>query len=172
MANKKNDFTAQMKKNGGYFHDIITNTLHITKDFERNANRIGTWQCAIVDHLMLKSATKPAIEVHKRTRAHRLTYKMMKVFISKMPDAEANFAEYNRIVLKSKVAHNPYKEVLTWFETKFPYYKDLKAEKDGKLVWNALDEYRKALEQQATRKAGNILPFPQTAEAHDEATGS
>ena len=172
MANKNNTFIAQMKKNGGYFHDITTNTLHITKDFERNANRIGTWQCAVMDSLTLKSAAKPTVEVHSHKRAPRLTYKMMEVFISKMPDAEANFAAYKKVCLTSKVARNPYKEVLTWFETKFPYYKDLKAEKDGKLVWNALDEYRKALEQQATRKAGNILPFPQTAEAHDEATGS
>lgn len=165
---KKSDFTfaAQMKKNGGYFHDITTNTLHITKDFERNANRIGTWQCAVMDSLMLNAATKPTVEVHTHKRAHRITYAMMEVFISKMPDAEANFVEYNRVILKSKVARNPYKEVLNWFEATFPYYGDLKAEKDGKLVWNALDEYRKALEEQAAR-TNNIVSLPQNAaEAH------
>ena len=173
MATKKSfPYASQMKKNGGYFHDITTNTLYITKEFERKANQVGTRECRIMDDLMLRSGNKLTVEVITHKRAPRITYAMMEVFISKMPDAEANFAEYNRIVLKSKVAHNPYKEVLTWFETKFPYYKDLKAEKDGKLVWNALDEYRKALEQQAARKSGNILPFPQTAEGYDEATGS
>lgn len=172
MAYKKNDFTAQMKKNGGYFHDIITNTLYMTNAFCRKSNQFGTRECRIMDDLMLRSGNKLTVEVITHKRAPRITYAMMEVFISKMPDAEANFTEYNRVCLQSKIARNPYKEVLTWFKTKFPCYKDLKAEKDGKLVWNALDEYRKALEQQAARKAGNILPFPQTAEAHDEATGS
>ena len=169
---KKSDFTfaAQMKKNGGYFHDITTNTLHITKDFERNANRIGTWQCAVMDSLTLKSSSKPTVEVHSHKRAPRLTYKMMEVFISKMPNAEANFAEYNRVVLKSKVARNPYKEVLNWFEETFPHYGKLTIVKDDKLVWNALDEYRKAMEQQAARKANNIVILPQNeVEAHDYA---
>lgn len=158
---KKSDFTfaAQMKKNGGYFHDITTNTLHITKDFERNANRIGTWQCAVMDSLTLKSSSKPTVEVHTHKRAPRLTYKMMEVFISKMPNAEANFAEYKRVVLKSKVARNPYKEVLNWFEETFPYYGKLTLKKDDKLVWNALDEYHKAMEQQAVR-ANNIVSLP------------
>ena len=131
MANKNNNtFIAQMKKNGGYFHDITTNTLHITKDFERNANRIGTWQCAVMDSLTLKSSSKPTVEVHTHKRAPRLTYKMMEVFISKMPNAEANFAEYSRIVLKSKVARNPYKEDLNWFEETFPHYGKLTIVKD------------------------------------------
>lgn len=167
---KKNGFTfvSQMKKNGGYFHDITTNTLHITKEFENKANRIGTWQCAVMDSLMLKSAVKPAIQVHTHKRAPRLTYKMMEVFISKMPNAKANFIEYERVVLKSKVARNPYKEVLNWFEATFPYYGELKAEKDDKLVWNALDEYRKALEQQAAR-TNNIVSLPaKTVEATHE----
>lgn len=162
MANKNNNtFIAQMKKNGGYFHDITTNTLHITKDFERNANRIGTWQCAVMDSLMLKSATKPTVEVHTHKRAPRLTYKMMEVFISKMPNAEANFAAYKKVCLTSKVARNPYKEVLNWFEETFPHYGKLTIVKDDKLVWNALDEYRKAMEQQAARKANNIVILPQ-----------
>lgn len=171
MANKNNNtFIAQMKKNGGYFHDITTNTLHITKDFERNANRIGTWQCAVMDSLTLKSSSKPTVEVHTHKRTPRLTYKMMEVFISKMPNAEANFAEYNRVVLKSKVARNPYKEVLNWFEETFPHYGKLTIVKDDKLVWNALDEYRKAMEQQAARKANNIVILPQNeVEAHDYA---
>jgi len=174
MATKKFcPTTTQMKKNGGYFHDITTNTLHITKEFERNSNRIGTWECAVMDNLMLKFAAKPTVEVHSHKRTPRLTYKMMEVFISKMPNAEANFAEYSRIVLKSKIARNPYKEVLNWFEATFPHYGKLTVVKDDKLVWNALDEYRKALEQQAARKANNIVVLPQNAEeAHDDSVSA
>ena len=92
--------------------------------------------------------------------------------ISKMPNAEANFAEYQRIVLKSKIAKNPYKEALTWFEATFPFYGNLKVEKEGKLVWNALDEYRKALEEQKARKANNIVVFSQKVEANTNVAAS
>lgn len=173
MATTKSfPYASQMKKNGGYFHDIITNTLYITKEFQRKANQYGTTECRIMDELMLGSTNKPAIKLHTHKRAPRLSYEMMEVFISKMPNAETNFAEYQRIVLKSKIAKNPYKEVLTWFEKNFPYYGELKAEKDGKLVWNALDEYRKALEEQKARKANNIVVFSQKMEANTNVAAS
>lgn len=168
--NKSFPYASQMKKNGGYFHDIMTNTLYITKEFQRKANQYGTIECRIMDTLMLHAANKPSVEVHTHKRAPRLSYAMMEVFISKMPNAEANFAKYQRVCLKSKVARNPYKEVLNWFEETFPYYGTYKAEKDGKLVWNALDEYRKALEEQKIRKGSNIITLPTNAvEEHNEA---
>ena len=56
------------------------------------------------------------------------------------------------------------------YKETFPYYGKLTIVKDDKLVWNALDEYRKAMEQQAARKANNIVSLPQNAvEAHDYA---
>ena len=173
MATTKSfPYATQMKKNGGYFHDIITNTLYITKEFQRKANQYGTTECRIMDELMLGTANKPTVQIHTHKRAPRLSYEMMEVFISKMPNAEANFAEYQRIVLKSKIAKNPYKEVLNWFEATFPFYGNLKVEKDGKLVWNALDEYRKALEEQKARKANNIVVFSQKMEANTNVAAS
>ena len=169
---KNNNISKHIKANGGYFYEVLTNTLHMTKAFQEKANRYGTKECEIVDALTLQNDINPTIKIHTHKRTPRLTYQMMEVFISKMPNAKENFQEYQKACQKSKIARNPYKEVLTWFENAFPYYNDLKVKKDGKLVWNALDEYRKALEQQAARKSGNILPFPQTAEAYDEATGS
>ena len=173
MATTKSfPYATQMKKNGGYFHDIITNTLYITKEFQRKANQYGTTECRIMDELMLGTANKPTVQIHTHKRAPRLTYAMMEVFISKMPNAEANFAEYQRIVLKSKIAKNPYKEVLTWFENAFPYYNDLKVEKDGKLVWNALDEYRKAMEEQGNRSNNIVSLHKKDAEAQDDSVSA
>lgn len=84
---------------------------------------------------------------------------LLELFITKMPGAEANFAEYESVRLKSKIARNPHKEVLDWFEKKFPYYQKLMVVQDGDVIWNALDEYRKALEEQSIRMSGNIIPI-------------
>lgn len=160
------EFATQMKKNGGYYYDILTNTLHITKDFEHKANRYGTTECRIMDELTLKNAAKPTIEVHIHKRKARLTYAMMEVFISKMPNAKANFEEYERVCQKSKIAKNPYGEVLGWFKEKFPHYEKAFVEADGKLDCVALNEYRKALEEQQARN--NIIKFPEPVEASNE----
>ena len=45
-------------------------------------------------------------------------------------------------------------------------------EQDGKVVWNALDEYRKALEEQKARKANNIVVFSQKVEANTNVAAS
>ena len=163
---KNNNISKHIKANGGYFYEVLTNTLHMSKAFQAKANRYGTKECEIVDALTLQNSINPTIKIHTHKRAPRLTYQMMEVFISKMPNAKENFQEYQKACQKSKIARNPYKEVLTWFENAFPYYNDLKVKKDGKLVWNALDEYRKALEEQAAR-GNNITPFPQSAEADE-----
>ena len=172
MAYKKNDFTAQMKKNGGYFHDIITNTLYMTNAICRKSNQFGTRECRIMDDLMLRSGNKLTVEVITHKRAPRITYAMMEVFISKMPNAKENFQEYQKACQKSKIARNPYKEVLTWFENAFPYYNDLKVEKDGKLVWNALDEYRKAMEEQGNRSNNIVSLHKKDAEAQDDSVSA
>ena len=163
---KNNNFSKEIKANGGYFYDVLTNTLHLSKAFQAKANRYGTKECEIVDTLTIKNGITPTIKIHTHKRAPRLTYQMMEVFISKMPNTATNFQEYQKVCLKSKIAKNPYKEVMNWFEKTFPYYKDLKVEKDGKLVWNALDEYRKALEERAGGR-NNITPFPQPSEADE-----
>ena len=171
MTNKNSGFpyAREMKENGGYFLDVLNNTLHMTPEFHKKSNLYGTKECEIMDALTLRSNLNPTIKVHTQKRAARISLQMMEVFISKMPDAEANFVEYNRVILKSKVARNPYKEVLNWFEETFPYYGKLTIVKDDKLVWNALDEYRKAMEQQAAR-ANNIVSLPaKTVEEPHEA---
>lgn len=170
---KKNGmvFSLEMKKNGGYFLDVLSNTLHITPLFEKKAAVYGTKECEIMDTLLLRNAVKPTIQVHENKRAPRITYLMMEVFISKMPNAEANFREYKSVCLKSKVAKNPYKEVLSWFEKAFPFYHNLKAEVDGKVVWNALDEYRKALESQSGN-ANNIITLSAATEDKKDAVAS
>ena len=156
-------FGSQMKRNGGYYYDIITNTLHITKEFERKAERYGTAECKVMDELMLNTDARPFIEVHINKRKPRLSFKMMEIFISKMPNAKTNFVEYECIRKKSKIARNPHKEVLDWFEKKFPYYQKLMVVQDGDVIWNALDEYRKALEAQSKR-GNNIIQMPEKTE--------
>ena len=171
MATTKSfPYASQMKKNGGYFHDIITNTLYITKEFQRKANQYGTTECRIMDELMLGTANKPTVQIHTHKRAPRLTYAMMEVFISKMPDAERNFEAYRRTRLKNNIATNPYKEVLTWFEETYPFYGQYKVVENDKLVWNALDEYRKAMEQQAARNDKKIVSMPHKEEADNHET--
>lgn len=167
MANKNSGFpySREMKENGGYFLDVLNNTLHMTPEFHKKSNLYGTKECEIVDTLTLRSNLNPTIKVHTQKRAARISLQMMEVFISKMPNAEENFKEFKRVCLKSKIAKNPHKEVLSWFEKTFPYYKSLKVEQDGKVVWNALDEYSKALKEHEERKNGTIIPMPQAASA-------
>ena len=169
---KNNNISKHIKANGGYFYEVLTNTLHMTKAFQEKANRCGTKECEIVDALTLQNDINPTIKIHTHNRAPRLTYQMMEVFISKMPNAKENFQEYQKACQKSKIARNPYKEVLTWFENAFPYYNDLKVKKDGKLVWNALDEYRKALEEQGNRSNNIVSLHKKDAEAQDDSVSA
>ena len=74
MATTKSfPYASQMKKNGGYFHDIITNTLYITKEFQRKANQYGTTECRIMDELMLGTANKPTVQIHTHRALWQIT---------------------------------------------------------------------------------------------------
>ena len=71
---KKNNVSKCLKANGGYFYEVLTNTLHMTKAFQAKANRYGTKECEIVDALTLQNGINPTIKTHTHNRAPRLTY--------------------------------------------------------------------------------------------------
>lgn len=153
----------------GHYYDANANTFYATEKFARKAEKFGTKECDIMDGFMADHPSAE-IKVEKATRKARLSYEMMEAFICRMPNAEKNYEDFTRAKLRSAAEKNPYKYVLSWFETQFPFYKTLtETTKEGKLVWKGIEEYRKAKKEAIAHRESNVRPFhteeSQTAEA-------
>lgn len=151
-------------KQTGHYIDHETKTLYVSKEFARKAKQYGTNECAMMDDLMNLCYS---VEVFAPKREPRLTYAMMEVFISKMPNAEERFETYRRVRLESVIMNNRYKHVLDWFKNEFPYYKELTVrDEKGNLVWDAVKQYEQAkLEEQIRKTGGNIVSLPAAAQS-------
>ena len=136
-----------MNKNG-YYYDMDTNTLHITKAFDRKRLTYGSEEYKIVREL--KSYCEGLeIEVHSRaTKEKPLSYEMMKKFIRILPTAKADLEEMERQQKMSVAFKSPYKFMERWFNEKYPYYKEMLVKSDnGEVEWNVLALIRQAKEQ-------------------------
>jgi hypothetical protein len=92
------------------------------------------------------------LKVYKAKTNSLVTYKMMEDFIRIMPDAAANYAEYERVKKMSLAYRCSYKFVAAWFEETFPHYGELLVtDEKGNPVWDAVAMCQKA-EKQATVK--------------------
>lgn len=153
---------AKFVKQSGHYIDHEAQTIYVSKEFARKANLYGTNECAMLDEMMKLYST---VEVYAPKREPRLTYAMMEVFISKMPNAEERFEAYRRIRLESAVVKNRYKHVLDWFSREFPYYKELTVrDEKGNLVWDAVKQYQQAKLEEEGRKATNNIVSLSAAE--------
>ena len=153
---------SKVLKQTGHYIDHATKTLYVSKEFARKAKQYGTNECAMMDDLMNLCYS---VEVFAPKREPRLTYVMMEVFISKMPNAEERFEAYRRVRLESAVVKNRYKHVLDWFSREFPYYKKLTVrDEKGNLVWDAVKQYQQAKLEEEGRKATNNIVSLSAAE--------
>lgn len=151
MSNKE-IITAALK-NAGYYYDFATTTLYMTAEFEKNSSTYGTNEYHLINRILAKFPSA-SLKVYKSKTNNLITYDMMETFIRAMPDAVANFAEYKRIKLQSRAHRSAYKFVSEWFKAEFPHYgKLLVKDENGNMIWDALDNYKKAAIEADTRAA-------------------
>lgn len=149
---EKKILTAALKASGHYV-DMAAFRLYVTPAFEKKASYYGTPECDIMNAI-LDAFPNMAVEVVKPERKNNaITYDMMEKYITIMPDAANNMAEFKRIKKVSHAYRSAYQYVADWFATKFPHYGEMlvKDDKTGEIKWNALEQYARAKQEAAAK---------------------
>lgn len=152
---------AVMNKTGYYF-DVESNTLYMTKAFERKTLQYGSPEFKTVREIQ-NLFPDACIEVCTRaSKTKPLTYEMMKKFICLLPSAEEDLKEMERKQKMSVAYKSPYKFMEDWFNAKYPHHKELqvKDEKTGEVKWDILalrQEKEDAAEEDDA--AANVVDF-------------
>ena len=121
-----------------YKMDFTTNTLTITKDFEKKAMDINS-----VEYRTLKQlkADFPSLRIVKKSAPKRKsslarpTYDKMVKFLSCQANSAILLKEFAEVREYSKAQENPYQFVREWFFANFPNYQSIpKFDEAGKLI--------------------------------------
>lgn len=133
-----------------YKMDFTTNTLTITKDFEKKAMNINS-----VEYQTLKQlkADFPSLRIvkkasHKRKSSlARPTYDKMVKFLSCQANSAILLKAFAEVREYSKAQENPYQFVREWFFANFPNYQSIpKFDEAGNLIApSATTETRKVI---------------------------
>ena len=124
-------------KKDNYYFDYNTNTLYVTKAFDKKASQYNSAECNTIMSLrqMFPNLTVQIAEAPK-AKSKTLSYDLMLKYIVRMPNARDLLKEYENVRLMSKCQKSPYKYVCKWFEAKFPNYgKMVSFNEKGELVW-------------------------------------
>ncbi len=123
----------------GYFYDVDTNTLHMTKAFERKTLQYGSDEFRLIRKLR-EVCPDMKTEIHTRDgKAKPLAYEMMKKFIRLLPTSEADLKEMERQQKMSVAYKSPYKFMERWFNDKYPHHKKLLVKNEnGETEWDVL----------------------------------
>lgn len=121
-----------------YKMDFTTNTLTITKDFERKAMNVNS-----VEYQTLKQlkADFPSLRIvrkaspKRKSSLARPTYDKMVKFLSCQANSAILLKEFAEVREYSKAQENPYQFVREWFFANFPNYQSIpKFDKEGNLI--------------------------------------
>ena len=133
-----------------YKMDFTTNTLTITKDFERKAMNINS-----VEYQTLKQlkADFPSLRIIKKASPKRKsslarpTYDKMVKFLSCQANSAILLKEFAEVREYSKAQENPYQFVREWFFANFPNYQSLPKfdEKGNVIAPTAIAENRRII---------------------------
>lgn len=127
-----------MKMNrNGYFFDVNTKTLYMTKAFERKALQYGSEEFKLGKELRkMFPDIKTEIKV-RPSKAKPLTYKQMEAFIALLPTAQEDLKEMERQRKMSVAYKSPFRYMETWFEKKYPYHKEyMVKDENGEVIWD------------------------------------
>lgn len=145
-------------KKDNYYFDYNTNTLYVTKAFDKKASQYNSAECNTIMSLrqMFPNLTVQIAEAPK-AKSKALSYDLMLKYIVRMPNARDLLKEYENVRLMSKCQKSPYKYVCKWFEAKFPNYgKMLNFNENGELVW-------KKEEEDSAKSEDNVVELPKAA---------
>lgn len=121
-----------------YKMDFTTNTLTITKDFERKAMNINSIEYQTLKQL---KADFPSLRIVKKVSPKRKsslarpTYDKMVKFLSCQANSAILLKEFAEVREYSKAQENPYQFVREWFFANFPNYQSIpKFDEAGNLI--------------------------------------
>lgn len=140
-----------------YKMDFTTNTLTITKDFERKAMNINSIEYQTLKQL---KADFPALRIVKKSAPKRKgslsrpTYDKMVKFLSCQANSSILLKEFAEVREYSKAQENPYQFVREWFFANFPNYQSIpKFDENGKLIApSATTETRKVISMEEQKE--------------------
>lgn len=140
----------------GYFFDMNTDTLYVSKVYEKKRLNYGSAEYKTVLELR-KICHELKIEVVSKAYKKPLSYDMMRKFISILPTAEADLKEMERQQKMSVAYKSPYKYMKMWFNEKYPYHKELLVEENGERQWDVIALMRKAEGQKKEKESSKVL---------------
>ena len=138
-----------MLNKNGYYFDVDSLTLYMTKAYEKKTLIYGSAECGLVLE-MRRRFPEMTIEVHKRKPSSNkpLPYKMMKGYIAIMLNAAAMLEEFERVQKASVAFKSPYKYVEKWFKANYPHYGEfVEKDENGNPVWKVTEMMAEAKKQ-------------------------
>lgn len=120
----------------GYSMNYATNTLTITRGFNRRACDENTEEYRKINQLRGNCPNlRIVFYTPKRKRTSRLTYDKMVCYIGCFDDAAKRLQEFNAVREFSQAQPSPYTYVKSWFVREFPKYKELpQFDKSGNII--------------------------------------
>lgn len=103
--------------------DVFTNTLTISKAFEKNASIIDSAEQKMLSELMATYGDNLIIERYKTHKVQKgLTFVKMENHIKNTANADEMMKRFKKVKQLSKSQKNPYKYVLDWFKANYPKF--------------------------------------------------
>lgn len=141
-----------------YKMDFTTNTLTITKDFEKKAMNVNSVEYQTLKQLKIDFPSlrivRKASPKRKSSLAHP-TYDKMVKFLSCQTNSAILLKEFAEVREYSKAQENPYQFVREWFFANFPNYQSIpKFDEEGKLIMSSVAaENHKIIPMEEQREA-------------------
>ena len=137
MTERKERRNMTRKMDNGYFYDIFTNTLIITKEFERKASRINSTEyCILLAYRQEHSDLNVSYWKEKHTHKGGMSYDAMEKFISLYSDSEKRLEQFKAMRKCFAKQDRSYFRMKEWFKENYPDYEEQnhQMDKDGFLV--------------------------------------
>ena len=133
-----------------YKMDFITNTLTVTKDFEKKAMNVNSVEYQTLKQLRIDFHSLRIVKTSapkRKSSLARPTYDKMVKFLSCQANSAVLLKEFAEVREYSKAQENPYQFVREWFFANFPNYQSIpKFDETGKLIApTAIAETRKVI---------------------------
>lgn len=106
-----------------YRFDVFTNTLTLSKTFEKKASTIGSAEQKVLSELMAKYGDALVINRYKPHKASKgLRYAQMENYIIHTRDGAAMLKLFESVKELSHSQDKPYQYVVDWFHDHYPNY--------------------------------------------------
>lgn len=152
-----------------YNFDLFTNTLTISKEFEKRAAIPGSIEQLTFCQFAASYGESLVVKHYETHQVKKgLTFKQMEVFIDKCRDADKRKKEFEAVKEMSQGQTSPYKYVKTWFLDNYANYSETPVfDADGFAVVKTkaqMDAEKKAAEESVVAmEISNITSLPVSA---------